>query len=399
MKHIARALASKGRGPDTTLVHMSVPEVQALDKIARSHGLGSLTTNPHTGLPEAGLLSTLLPLGAMMIPGMQPMAMAALAGGAGMLGSALEGGTPNDMLRSTVLGGIGGYGAGSMGLGQGAAKQAVDAGAMSGMPMTQGAQAAVDATTQGLGIAQPTAANMAPAYNPTGTGIGLDAQIPMTPKPEFAMANNASGASQYAQGASPATWSPAHPAAPTNPTAAAPAGIPGATPPINPSAAKPEQGFWSKLGDFTANHPDKMIPLALGGIRMLNGKKQQPLQQQARPTYQTATASTSPTAFNTYRTQRGFAQGGVTSLISGPGDGMSDSIPAYIQGGAPHVKEPIKVTDGEYIVSADVVSGLGNGSTEAGARKLDQMMAKVRDGRTGKKKQAPAINANKYLPA
>jgi hypothetical protein len=51
------------------------------------------------------------------------------------------------------------------------------------------------------------------------------------------------------------------------------------------------------------------------------------------------------------------------------------------------------------VVPADVVSHLGNGSTDAGAKRLYAMMDKVRTARTGKKKQAPAINMNKYLPA
>jgi hypothetical protein len=313
------------------------------------------------------------------------MASMALSGMAGAVGSAIEGGSPTQMLGATLGGGLTGYGMGKAGFG--AADAASKAGMQSGMPLTQGAQAAVDATTQGMsGVA------------PQGVGSLTDAATANAYPQTYAMPLSPATPAMGVQGGAQPTFQMGQTFAPTQ--AAAPVGIPGATPPISPTAAaKPEKGFWSKLGDFTANHPDKMIPLALGGIRMLNGKKQQPLQQQARPTYQTATASTSPTAFNNYRAQRGFAQGGVTSLISGPGDGMSDSIPAYIQGGAPHVKEPIKVTDGEYIVSADVVSGLGNGSTEAGARKLDQMMAKVRSGRTGKKKQAPAINANKYLPA
>jgi len=57
----ATGLASLGRGGDSTLVHMSPAELGGLQKLALAHG-GSLTTNPHTGLPEASFLSNLLPI-------------------------------------------------------------------------------------------------------------------------------------------------------------------------------------------------------------------------------------------------------------------------------------------------------------------------------------------------
>jgi len=88
----------------------------------------------------------------------------------------------------------------------------------------------------------------------------------------------------------------------------------------------------------------------------------------------------------------GYSDGG--RMLKGPGDGMSDSIPASIAN-----KQPARLADGEFVVPADVVSHLGNGSTDAGARKLYAMMDNIRKARTGKKKQAPAVKTNKYLPA
>ena len=89
----------------------------------------------------------------------------------------------------------------------------------------------------------------------------------------------------------------------------------------------------------------------------------------------------------------GYAAGGNPRLLRGPGDGMSDNIPAMIGN-----KQPARLADGEFVVPADVVSHLGNGSTEAGAKRLHEMMNQVRMDRTGKKKQAPAVKAKKYLP-
>jgi len=86
-----------------------------------------------------------------------------------------------------------------------------------------------------------------------------------------------------------------------------------------------------------------------------------------------------------------YSDGG--HLLKGPGDGMSDNIPAQI---GKH--QPARLADGEFVVPADVVSHLGNGSTEAGAKKLYTMMDKVRQARTGKKAQGKQIKADKFLP-
>lgn len=88
----------------------------------------------------------------------------------------------------------------------------------------------------------------------------------------------------------------------------------------------------------------------------------------------------------------GYSDGG--RMLKGPGDGMSDSIPAVIGS-----KQPARLADGEFVVPADVVSHLGNGSTDAGAKRLYGMMDNIRKARTGKKKQAPEVKANKFLPA
>jgi len=89
-----------------------------------------------------------------------------------------------------------------------------------------------------------------------------------------------------------------------------------------------------------------------------------------------------------------YAAGG--KLLQGPGDGMSDSIPAVIKGAKP---QRAALAQGEFVVPADVVSHLGNGSTDAGAKRLYAMMDKVRMARTGNKKQGRQINPAKFMPA
>jgi len=80
--------------------------------------------------------------------------------------------------------------------------------------------------------------------------------------------------------------------------------------------------------------------------------------------------------------------------LAGPGDGMSDMIPATVEG-----RSDVLLSDGEYIVPADVVSHLGNGSTDAGARALDEMRDRVRTERTGTAEQAPAVPQERMMPA
>jgi hypothetical protein len=83
----------------------------------------------------------------------------------------------------------------------------------------------------------------------------------------------------------------------------------------------------------------------------------------------------------------GYLEGG------GVGDGMSDDIPAIID-----QEQPAALSEGEFVVPADVVSHLGNGSSNAGARMLYDMMATIREARTGNSKQGVEIEAEEYMP-
>jgi hypothetical protein len=94
----------------------------------------------------------------------------------------------------------------------------------------------------------------------------------------------------------------------------------------------------------------------------------------------------------------GFAAGGMAQgqgyYLGGPTDGMADLVPATIDGA-----QPAALSDGEFVVPADVVSHLGNGNSDAGAKQLYSMMDRVRTERTGTTKQGPEINPTKMMPA
>ena len=92
-----------------------------------------------------------------------------------------------------------------------------------------------------------------------------------------------------------------------------------------------------------------------------------------------------------------FAAGGLASMaqgryLGGATDGMADKIPARIGG-----KQEARLSHGEFVIPADVVSHLGNGNSEAGAKRLYSMMDKIRTARTGTKKQGKQINPDKFL--
>ena len=92
--------------------------------------------------------------------------------------------------------------------------------------------------------------------------------------------------------------------------------------------------------------------------------------------------------------QYGYAQGGNVNgyYLGGPTDGMADQIPATIDN-----RQPAALSDGEFVIPADVVSHLGNGNSNSGAEQLYGMMDRIRKARTGSAEQGKQINPNKFL--
>lgn len=177
LQALAQNMAARGRGPDTMLVHMAPSEVKGLQALAMAHG-GSLTVNPQTGLPEAGFLSSILPMlaGAFLGPA-----------GAGIFGSALTAGLgvgaatglATGSLRKGLMAGLGAYGgaglmssvmgAGAQGAGAAQAAQAAqpfDYAGIAGTPPIQGIPAAAPVVPD-VGFLQPSAGVM-----PSGAPLG-----------------------------------------------------------------------------------------------------------------------------------------------------------------------------------------------------------------------------------
>ena len=319
----AQSLAGLGRGPDTELVHMAPSEVQSLQNLAQGMG-GSLSTNPNTGLPEAGFLKNILPIivGAGLSPFMGPLAAGALMGGGALAASGGD-------LKQVAKWGLGGAS------GAGIAGSLAGAGA-------------------GTAGATPTLGNISQAF--TKPGALTNATTGFMAQP-FAKSQLYSGLGSLAAGTeidkmnqNPPTENTRQEDLSYYPQGGYTYGASGNVVQENPNARNKfnQDGFY----DYGAGFPTTNV--AQGGLI-------------------------------------GFADGGLTV---GPGDGMSDEIMTTISG-----EQPAALSPGEFVVPADVVSGLGNGSTQAGANALDDMMERVRKARGGSALQPPALNAQDMMPA
>lgn len=416
LHHAAQHLAAQGRGPDETLVHMSNKEVAGLQAIAKMHG-GSLTVNPKTGMTEAGFLDSIMPTlvgAAGMYFGIAPGTTAAIYGG-------LTGASSGDLGKGLTAG-LGAYGGGNLmegalaggatNIGTGALDAAQQNATYSGLTGEEYNQA----VQQGVAdkMAGASKADMLSAYTPSTQGIGSLQNIGMAAAPVVAgmMQPQAPQGTQSNQMIRPYTFA-ANKQTPTNMIGSK----------YTPGQDTSERQWFNPV--YTAQTPYKaaaggLMSLAAGGPveqmsnqNAIGANTQYPMADThtnafatpyQTPVSQNMLSGSSDTNVDPYTGEERFAGGGEIShlggysdggrLLKGPGDGMSDNIPAQIG-----EKQPARLADGEFVVPADVVSHLGNGSTDAGAKHLYKMMDKVRAARTGNSKQGKQINANKFLPA
>jgi hypothetical protein len=416
-----------GRGNDKMLMHVTPAEVAGLQSIAMAAG-GSLSVNPQTGLPEAGFFDFL----GNILPEIAGTAIGVATGnpyiGAAVAGAGKTAQTGN--LMSGIMAGLGAYGGANF------AQGVANAGATGAGATGAGAAGAGTAATTGAGItpaaAQSALGQTAGTSGFTGAGsIGLKA-------PELAASQLSTSGVQMG-GALPTLGD---------------IGI--------GSVAGPAELGGSTLGTMSAKAPMTLENISgglknimgEGGIKALQaglGEAGKPIttgqlaSRAALPIAQLAMSAVprpgsliddssdsfgnTPSLADYQKRYRGYAQGGALELnpmmqdtsrqglnldmrdhplgepnqanggyakggyLDGPGDGMSDSIPATIEG-----KQPARLADGEFVIPADVVSHLGNGSTKAGAQRLYDMMSKVRRARTGNSKQGKQIKADKFIP-
>lgn len=327
-------------------------------------------------------------------------------GEAMLLGAAMGGGsaalTGGDPLKGALIGGLtGGAGAGMSGALAGGAEGAALATAGTEAATQAGTQAATQAGTQ---AATQGATNYALTPPTTGlssgvTGSGVDYALG---SPTFA-SNYALGAPSVAPGgianlpaAAPSVAAPATPANLFNDPmkyigehkflagSSALAGAVGA----KADPYMPEE-YNGPLKRFRLSSDYRGVtPYAEGGIASLGAEGYDRMVGE-EPMYPSNMAKGGISDLGSYSD---YARGG--RMLKGPGDGMSDSIPASIAG-----KRPARLATEEFVVPADVVSHLGNGSSDAGAKQLYAMMDRVRKARTGRKSQGREIEPQKYMAA
>jgi len=448
----AQHLASKGRNGDTELVHMTKGEIKGLQGLALAHG-GSLSVNPDTGLVEASFLKNLLPTIAgiglnMMFPGSGALI------GAGI--GAFETARTGDIGKG-LMAGLGAYGGaniaqGLAGAGAGAANTSITEATLSANPNITATEIGREMATPGFNsLTIPSNMDPATMTMTDKIGAGFD-QVTSSPQAlgQFGKQNLMNIGAAAAPMVGDALTPKAEPIPGQPEEDPRYAGSPyrynlspnfsGFTPARPNPYYRPTGLGYAEGGDVMmaagGTYDDEPMGdnpgMAAGGIAGYSGgglkmKTMSPGEGIARDddsdtsslgTYdaskkrvqkQYAAGNLKPTAMpktnidNLGQIKTGIAAaaggsiGGYSDggrMLKGPGDGMSDSIPAMIG-----KKQPARLADGEFVVPADVVSHLGNGSTDAGAKKLYSMMDKVRHARTGKKKQAPAVKVDKYMPA
>lgn len=443
LHHLAQHVQNKGRGDDSVLVHMTPSEVGGLQALAMAHG-GSLSVNPETGLPEAGFLSSLMPTligaGLMVASGgaINPLT-AGLITGAGY-------GLATGSLNKGLMAGLGAYGGAGLGAGltaAGASAAGTSAASMTGETLAAQQAALANGTaltgTQLATTAPSIGGNFATAAQGLGA-LGNEAG-------RSAFMSGMSGAAPYAglaTGASllgsltpegmrvgggnqkamirPYTYERTQ-----NPAAYAPSPTVYSGQPFRSSEQNYFTDKFTALPPYTAPGPEYaaggLTALAVGGpietMSAMNavgenlGYPQSQMQPDIysnpavqRPEAMNMIAPSGDVAVDAYTGEQKLAHGGETHLgdysdggrlLKGPGDGISDSIPAVIGG-----KRPARLADGEFVVPARIVSELGNGSTDAGARKLYAMMDRVQNARkksVGKERVAVDSKAEKLLPA
>ena len=457
MRHIIDAIAAQGRGDDTELLHVTKGEMAGLDALARKHFGRPLPRNPRTGIKEASLfrdwfgndvgmaLDVAAPVAVGFIPGVGVPAAMAMGAGLGAANQGLgKGGTTEGALIGGIAGGIGAYGGsglaeGLSSAGSAATQQTLQSTAANlANPATEVAATAAPTTTTATAAEfAPLGGDVAPvapvaetagpifntpnpvdAFNPnletqmgsqmTKAGLNFDqqaARFAELNKTAAGLPQPGTGAQMW-QGAKESFSSPSSAldfakANKGNLTSVGTSGLmaaslPGTTTetgetstPVNKTLPKSEI-YYTPYGERRT----RLVAAEGGLMGLADGEYGD---------YDGADEENNP---------RRYVGGGIAALqsqpragisnvgfakgryLQGPGDGMSDSIPASIDG-----KQEARLATGEFVVPADVVSHLGNGDSNAGAKQLHSMMDRARMSRTGTKKQGKQINPRKVMPA
>jgi len=448
---------------------MSKPEVAGLQALAQKNGK-QLTRNPTTGLLEAGVLDSILPMiagGTAAAFGFDPMTAAALVGGGTTL---LSGGN----LQKGLMAGLGAYGGAGLASGLMESGASTLAGNMAPSSVISAAPTPVAAATPAATTAEVAKQMSTPGFLPSNNTSVLD-KISATGAGNL---GEAQAQAAYQQSLAQAAERNAIAAAPTKAASAVEqAAMQGPSAIYAPGGAYTQalqqtpgasmmQGFKNLGNDGGISDLARRLGGNMGALKYVGAAAAPVLMDMSssdlsahsaasdaantirpykfsqyhdpnapinsRTPYFTQTMTPLPTYVAPYAgggmahgpargeslrgtmgmlhgTERlmNYAAGGISNLgsysdggqlLRGPGDGVSDDIPAQI---GQH--QPARLAEGEFVVPARIVSELGNGSTNAGAKRLYDMMNRIQAGRAktmgGKSAYAKDTNAEQHLPA
>lgn len=353
LKDLAKKVRAEGRGKDDQLVHLTSREVAGLHQLAEAAG-GKLTTNPKTGLPEAGFLDS-------MLPTILGFAANFIVPGSGMVVGAATGALQNkdDPLMGAVLGGMGGYGGGQLGaglqgVGAGAAQQAAMSAVPQGTAMAahQGAQQAAMA-----GLGPTNAAQLAAADASTqliSQGFGSDAAIQNLAAGQASKDFMAKPFYEQAMSGGKALMQPGG----MDQFAQSMGGIGDGS-----GGLKALSDKWmptAKAAGMAAAPMiyDSMIPKPMGGDED-SGPGELPKYKYAAEltgNYYQPGQGTHERNYFTQPTFRRMAGGGIAGLAKGG---------------------PVHMESGDFVIPADVTAYAGGGSTEAGMEALSKKLGAV----------------------
>ena len=438
----AQGLASLGRGEDTMLMHITPEEFEDFNEMAQAAGFEHIPINPYTGLPEYGFgkafksvrkavskvvkavtsspIATTL-LSAVVAPafGISPLMMGLGIGG-------LTAATTGDIGKG-FMAGLSAYGGANLGSGIGALGKNV-ASYESGLATGGGWNPATQ--SMAVGPATTVASSYAPAgltehlgnmasgveslftspisasYENLKTALGtIVPGTEATPETVTGITRDATGNIIQTTSAPAIASTPASVTPGTGMDVAQVFGGPALQAGLalaGPSLAEPEELSQEEIDRLQGTNydPDRTFTIPESTrLALRDNPDVLPIPVQQGPA---ASYYTPEELEELYSVSQGITyakQGGLMHLASGKylqgrGDGMSDSIKANIDG-----EQEARLSAGEFVLPADVVSHLGNGSSEAGASKLYKMMNRLRKDRTGTTKQGREIDPYNYMPA
>jgi len=387
MRDAARTLASYGRNGDDMLVHVSRKELEGIRALTGR----DFTRNPDTGLPEAFNFASLLPIaagiGASILTGgaAAPLVGAAASGVTSAGLAAARGASAQDALTQGLISGATSYAGGQLLSGVGEAAGAAGSTGISAPVSDPGFMGQVAAPPVEPAVAQ-TAGDRAAAFGTRLSNIASDPGAAISKIGENISNNKFSaliaGGGMLSQANDMFGNQPRMPGEPEYDPNRYPEQFPitprSFTPPpagYRPGAG-PEYRYFAEGGlasvrkdeGYTANVMNEAKAALLG---------EHPRPREAIARFREAFGDD---ALNLLRDRISPGR------VRGAGGGMDDLVPGSIEG-----RQKVRLADGEFVVPADVVSGLGDGSTDQGVRKLHGLMDKVRQQRTGMKAQPKSI--------